>query len=82
MSVHITCTWDSGVRVLHLEGWLEGDNVGELERVARGAAEPLRLDLTGLRSTDTAGLEALRALRAQGAVLVGASPYLRLLLAP
>jgi hypothetical protein len=71
---------ESGVQVLRLAGWLEGGAVAELERVVSGCAEPLRLDLTELRSADPAGLTVLRALRARGAGLVGASPYLRLLL--
>ena len=80
MTLDIASDSDSGVRIVRLEGWLEGEAVGELERVVTGEAGPLRLDLSELRSADTAGLDALRALRAAGASLVGASPYIRLLL--
>jgi len=67
---------------MRLEGWLEGEAVAELERVVNGGSGPLRLDLSELRSADTAGLAALRAQRASGAAIVGASPYIRLLLGP
>jgi hypothetical protein len=71
---------EPGVQVIRLAGWLEGEAVAELERVVSGCAEPLRIDLAELRSADPAGLTVLRALRARGARLVGASPYIRLLL--
>ena len=80
MTLRIACDQASGISVIRLEGWLEGDVVTELERVVAESARPLRLDLTQLRSADPAGLTVLKALRGQGAVLVGASPYLRLLL--
>jgi hypothetical protein len=69
-----------GTRVLRLEGWLEGESVAELERVINGGSGPLRLDLTELRSADPAGVDALRVLSAAGASIVGATPYIRLLL--
>jgi len=80
VTLYIACESDSGVRVVHLEGWLEGEAVAELERVVSGDSGSLRLDLSELRSADPAGLDALRALRPAGASLVGASPYIRLLL--
>jgi ABC-type transporter Mla MlaB component len=80
LSFYVACGLDAEVRVLRLEGWLEGEAVPELERVVRSGSGPLRLDLSELRSADTAGLAVLRALRAAGASLVGASPYIRLLL--
>jgi hypothetical protein len=80
VTLYIACESDSGVRVVRLEGWLEGEAVAELEWVVNGGSGPVRLDLSELRSADAAGLEALRALRAAGASLVGASPYIRLLL--
>ncbi len=80
VTLYIACDSDSGTRVLRIEGWLEGEAVAELERVINGGSGPLRLDLTELRSADTAGLDALRALSAAGASIVGASPYIRLLL--
>jgi ABC-type transporter Mla MlaB component len=81
VSLYIGRSLDSSGTVFHLEGWLEGEAVAELQRVALvESAGPIRLDLSGLRSADVAGLNALRALRTTGATLVGASPYIRLLL--
>jgi len=80
MSLYISSSSDSGISIVRLEGWLEGEAVGELERVVSGSSGPLRLDLSELRSADTAGVAALRALRAAGASIVGASPYIKLLL--
>jgi hypothetical protein len=80
VTLRIALDQDSGVQVVRLDGWLEGEAVAELERVMSGCAGALRLDLTHLRSADPAGLIALRGLRARGAGLVGASPYIRLLL--
>ena len=80
MTLYIACELDAGVRVVRLEGWLAGDGVAELERIVSGGTGPLRIDLSELRSADAAGLAALRALHAAGALLVGASPYIKLLL--
>ena len=80
MTLRIVCDQESDTSVIRLAGWLEGDVVAELERVVSGSARPLRLDLTQLRSADPAGLAVLKALREQGAMLIGASPYLHLLL--
>ena len=80
VTLYIGCDSDSGTRVLRLEGWLEGESIAELERVLNGGAGPLRLDLTELRSADSAGVDALRALSAAGASIVGATPYISLLL--
>lgn len=80
MTLYIACESDSGARALRLEGWLEGEAVAELEKVVGEGSGPLRLDLSELRSADRAGITALRAIRAAGASLVGASPYIRLLL--
>lgn len=65
-----------------LDGRLDVDSVAELERLVAELSAPLRLELTGLRSLDEAGLDTLRVLRAGGIALTGASPYFRLLLGP
>jgi hypothetical protein len=63
-----------------VDGRLGADVVAELERVVGEFSGPVCLDLAGLRSADEAGLGALRALRAHGVAVIGASPYFRLLL--
>lgn len=80
MTLRITLGQESGIQIIRLAGWLEGEAVTELERVVSGRAGPVRLDLSELRSADPIGLTVLRALRARGVGLVGTSPYIRLLL--
>jgi len=63
-----------------VDGGLNAEVVAELERVVAELSGPVCLDLTGLRSADEAGLGVLRALRARGVAVTGASPYFRLLL--
>jgi ABC-type transporter Mla MlaB component len=75
VTLRIVCDQESGISVIRLEGWLEGDVVAELERVVSEYAGPLRLDLTQLRAADSAGLTVLRALRGQGAGALGLAVY-------
>jgi len=49
-------------------------------RVCVGLTGPVVLDLSDLQFADREGVSALRQLRARGAELAGASPYLCLLL--
>jgi len=80
MTLYIACCSESDVRVVRLEGSLEAEVVAELDRVVGEGSGPIRLELSELRSVDQAGLAALRTLRAAGASIVGASPYIKLLL--
>jgi hypothetical protein len=66
-----------GVRLV---GRLTGEELPELERVIALGRRPMRIDVTHLMSADSDGLAALKRLREEGAVLEGASPYLRLAL--
>jgi anti-anti-sigma regulatory factor len=68
------------LEVLVLLAVLRLEVVAELERVISEGSGPLWLDLSELRSADSAGFAALRALCAASASLVGASPYIKLLL--
>ena len=68
------------VDVVSLHGWLSHDEVEELERVAAGHGRPVEIDLGNLARVDPDGQRALVRLRAGGARLTGASPYLDLLL--
>lgn len=65
---------------LRLHGRLAGAGVVECERACLRAGRDIVLDLSELRSADAAGIVALVQLRAAGATLEGASPYIRLLL--
>ena len=76
MTVRITHAFNT----VRIEGRLEGEAVAELDRVCRAVSGGLVLDLSALLSADESGLAALRALLAGGARVIGASPYVQLLL--
>ena len=78
MRLCVTEVRDEAVTVLRIDGELYVEGVAELDRVARAAARPLRLDLSNLIRIDAAGLEAVRSLADEGADLVGISPYIQL----
>jgi hypothetical protein len=64
-------------RVVRLAGRLAEAQVPDLLQTCADLG-PSRLDLTELVSTDVAGLEALRRVQAQGAMLVGVPEYIQL----
>ena len=66
--------------VVALHGWLSAAEVEELTTVVAGKQPSLRIDLAQLAGVDTAGLQALRRLRASGARFTGVSPYVELLM--
>ena len=66
--------------LIRVEGSLSAEGAAALRRKCRSAENPIRLDLSGLKSADFDGIDALRSLAVEGAQLTGASPYvLRLL---
>jgi RNA polymerase sigma-70 factor (ECF subfamily) len=76
-------THDEAVSRVHVEGRLTHATVEELriaceQRLGRGE---VLVDLAGVQFADGGGIRALRALRTLGVVLIGASPFLRRLLA-
>jgi hypothetical protein len=64
---------DAGGEIVTVDGRLDSEGVWELERVVAALSGPVRLELGGLRSVAEAGREALRALRAHGIAVTGAS---------
>lgn len=72
-------TLATGTRV-KVDGWLSGAGIPALLEACDRAARPLVIDLSDLRDADPDGVAALAHLRASGADLVGASPYIALLL--
>jgi RNA polymerase sigma-70 factor (ECF subfamily) len=72
-----------GVTTLRIEGRLTRDTMGELAAsctAALRAGQTLRLDLSGVRFADAAGVRAVREARAAGAVLLDCSGFLAELL--
>ena len=80
MRVRITTLIGAKTTTIRVEGWLGVLEANELLGECRSADQPLRLSLEGLISMDDAGIRALRALKAHGAELTGASPYVQQLL--
>lgn len=76
MTLRITLATDGQINEVRLEGRLEALGVPDLRESCRSAGFPLRLDLSGLRSADDVGIDALQALRAQGVELSGVSAYI------
>lgn len=80
VTVRITIGEDAEGAIVEVAGRLDADGAAELEAVMAALSGSLRVDLGGLRSTDSAGVEALRTLRARGVSLTRMSTYHRLLL--
>ncbi len=80
MSLRMTVTVKEDITVIRVDGRLAGDGVPELEHACRSARRPLVLELTHLTAADEAGVVAVRRLAAEGVHLLGASPYITLLM--
>ena len=76
VTLRIAVVERDAVRHVHVEGWLTGEEVGELERVVRCGPAPACLELESLRSADADGLAALRRLRKAGVELRSVPPHL------
>jgi len=80
MTLRISAAGSHATVRLKLDGRLTAEDVPGLLGTCAELEERLVLDLTDLQFADRPGVRALRELRARGAELTGASPYLRLLL--
>ena len=80
MTVRITKVVDSGVSVLHIDGWLWEQDVSALTNEYRKLTGPVALDLSQLQSADETGVAALQQIASLGAELRGVSGYVKLLL--
>src|SRR5215831_7683156 len=80
MGLRLTVIADRGTTSIHVDGRLTAQELGELHKAVRSAAAPIVLDLSNLMSADDAGVAALRGLAGEGMRLIGATPYVTLLL--
>ena len=80
MDVRITRAIESGTTVVSVEGWLQADNVLELNREYQQINGPLVLDLSKLKSADASGVALLLDITSRGAGTQGATGYIKLLL--
>lgn len=80
MQLRIVVSLEGLKTVVKVDGRLDAEGVPELEKVTRDKTTVLYLDLSGLRLADSQGVAVLLRLQGAGAVIQGASPYLKLLL--
>jgi anti-anti-sigma regulatory factor len=66
--------------VLHIAGRLSGAAIVQLVEVCEPIEGDYVLDLSKLKFADDAGVEAIRTLRERGAVIRGASSFIKLLI--
>ena len=80
MTIRVTTEAGETVTTIRIEGKLTSSSVPDVRAACESASPPLRLDLSGLRSADSAGIRALLSLSEAGAELRGANPYIYQLL--
>ena len=80
MTIRITTKVGPKATTIQIDGQLTGPDLPDVRAACDSANPPLRLDLSGLKSADVEGIQALRSLSESGAELRGASPYIRELL--
>lgn len=80
MTLKVGVLDDAGPRTLALYGRLDVESLAAFAGIAAGLTPGARCDLTELKSADDVGVVVLAHLRERGVALVGASPYLELLL--
>jgi predicted enzyme involved in methoxymalonyl-ACP biosynthesis len=80
MALHVDAVTAGSTTIVTVSGRLAGNEVREFLRACRAIEREFELDLTGLRSADSEGIEAIRELVRAGRKLRGVSPFIRLLL--
>ena len=79
--IRITKTLKDSILTIKVDGRLVSGETAVLVEAGEGHGGPLVVDLSDLHFADDAGIGVLRALKAQGARIVSARPYLALQLA-
>ncbi len=80
MTLRIDAATAGSTTIVTVSGRLAGEEVREFLRACRAIEGEFEVDLAGLRSADSEGIEAIRELVREGRKLRGASPFIRLLL--
>ena len=78
--IRVTSRRAENKTIVQIDGELRSDFVEELGRFASGGEPPVTLDLSNLRSMDSDSAEAFAELAQDVAAVIGASPFIRLLL--
>lgn len=80
MTLQIVSVRAAGEARIELHGRLSGPEIAEFQAACAAQAPPLHIDLENLSGASPDGILALKEQRARGARLIGASPYIELLL--
>ena len=78
MTLRITQVETEEGTLLQVDGRLDAESLGELDRACRTARLPLTLNLEGVLWIDDRAAETLWQLKADGTVMTNASPYVNL----
>src|SRR5262245_24882307 len=81
MELRVTVRQRARSTVVQVDGRLTASHLHELEQLVAAVVGPAVIDLSNLLSADDAGVATLRSLAGRGVSLVGATPYVSLLLA-
>jgi hypothetical protein len=80
MSVRIETTTEDSTTIVSVVGRLTGSATHEFLKACRAIEGEFEVDLTGLLTADSEGIEAVRKLVRAGRKMWGVSPFIRLLL--
>jgi hypothetical protein len=69
MSIRVVSVIEGESEVLQVQGWLKGEAVEDFMGIVGSIDAGSVLDLSGLRTADTRGIDALRCLVSSGVVL-------------
>jgi anti-anti-sigma regulatory factor len=78
--IRVTSRRAENKTIIQIDGELRSDFVEELGRFASSAEPPVTFDLTDLRSMDSESADSFVKLAQDVAAVIGASPFIRLLL--
>lgn len=78
--IRFTCKDEGFTKTVRISGRLEEQHLSKLQTACNTDAETLTLDLSELQSADSTGVGWLHTRAVEGAAIVGASPYIALLL--
>ncbi len=80
LTIRITTEEGETVTTILLEGQLTGSSVPDVRAACESANQPVRLDLSGMRSADGGAIRVIKSLLEAEAELHGASPYIEQLM--
>ena len=80
MSIRVSTEVGETVTTIRIEGHFASGDVPDVRAACESANQPVRLDLSGLRSADDSAIRVIKSLLEAEAELHGASPYIEQLM--